>query len=89
MPVNSEVDGPTFVPPKYGVTKLGPARMIADTPGGGGWGDPFTRDPDLVLRDVRDGLVSTEAALQDYRVVITANQQSVDSAATAVARGQK
>ena len=89
VPVNSEVDGPTFVPPKYGVTKLGPARMIADTPGGGGWGDPFTRDPDLVLRDVRDGLVSTEAALQDYRVVITANQQSVDSAATAVARGQK
>ena len=31
-------DGARFIPPKYGVRRLGPARMIAHTPGGGGWG---------------------------------------------------
>jgi N-methylhydantoinase B len=40
------------------------------TPGGGGWGDPFERDPDSVLRDVRDGVVTVEAALADYGVVV-------------------
>ena len=81
------VDGEAFIPPKYGVTKLGPARMIAETPGGGGWGDPFNRDPDLVLRDVRDGLVSPEAARRDYGVVVTPNQRSFDVVATAAMRG--
>ena len=36
-------DDAQFTPPKYGVRRLGPARIVADTPGGGGWGDPFTR----------------------------------------------
>jgi len=38
--------------------------------GGGGYGDPFDRDPLLVLQDVRRGLVSTEKALELYGVVI-------------------
>ncbi len=37
-------------------------RLILELPGGGGMGDPAARDPDLVARDVRDGLVSAEAA---------------------------
>ena len=40
------------------------------TTGGGGWGDPFEREPDLVLADVRRGLVSVESAERDYGVVI-------------------
>jgi len=40
------------------------------TTGGGGWGDPFEREPDLVLQDVRRGLVSAESAERDYGVVI-------------------
>ena len=32
------------------------------TSAGGGFGDPFERDPDLVAADVRDGRVSPEAA---------------------------
>ncbi|MFQ5343786.1 MAG: hydantoinase B/oxoprolinase family protein [Anaerolineae bacterium] len=39
-------------------------------PGAGGYGDPTERDPSLVLRDVRDGKVSLEAARRDYGVVI-------------------
>ena len=82
-PVDTETDGPTFVPPKYGVRRLGPARMIADTPGGGGWGKPFEREPDLVLRDVMDGVVSVEGAERDYGVAIASDGLSVDAEATA------
>ena len=40
------------------------------TPGGGGYGDPFQRDPEAVLDDVRNGWVSSESARQNYGVVI-------------------
>ena len=86
VPVNTEADGPTFVPPKYGVQRLGPARMIADTPGGGGWGDPFEREPDAVLRDVMDDVVSVEGARRDYSVVIAEDGRSIDFDATAKLR---
>jgi N-methylhydantoinase B len=39
-------------------------------PGGGGYGDPFNRDPALVLADVENGFVSLERARKDYGVVI-------------------
>jgi N-methylhydantoinase B len=34
--------------------------------GGGGYGDPKTRDPAEVMRDVKAGLVSRESAVRDY-----------------------
>jgi len=40
------------------------------TTGGGGWGDPFEREPERVLRDVVQGRVSEESAERDYGVVI-------------------
>jgi N-methylhydantoinase B len=46
------------------------ALLRLRTTGGGGWGDPFEREPDLVLEDVLRGLVSIEAAERDYGVVI-------------------
>ena len=36
----------------------------------GGWGNPLERDPELVLKDVRDEYVSVEGAKRDYGVVI-------------------
>jgi N-methylhydantoinase B len=39
-------------------------------PGGGGYGDPFARDPRRVLDDVVNGYVSIVAAERDYGVVI-------------------
>ena len=44
--------------------------LIIKTPGGGGYGDPLRRKPELVLRDVIDGLVSEESAQEDYGVAI-------------------
>ncbi|MCB1743274.1 MAG: hydantoinase B/oxoprolinase family protein, partial [Gammaproteobacteria bacterium] len=85
-PHDAVADGGEFIPPKYGVRRLGPARMIAHTPGGGGWGDPLDRDPQLVLRDVRDGVLSVQAALRDYAVVLGGDDRSVDVAATGAAR---
>lgn len=40
------------------------------TNGGGGWGDPFTREEERVLADVRNGYVSIVGAARDYGVVV-------------------
>ncbi len=40
------------------------------TPGGGGWGDPYSRDPNKVLRDVTEELITVERAEQRYGVVV-------------------
>jgi N-methylhydantoinase B len=51
--------------------------------GGGGWGDPATRDPEAVLRDVRDGYVSIAAARDSYGVAIDPATMTIDEAETA------
>ncbi|MDN5844169.1 MAG: hypothetical protein L0H54_12080, partial [Alcaligenaceae bacterium] len=56
--------------PKYGVTSLDPIVLRAHSPGGGGYGNPFDRDPVLVARDVRDGVMTIEQARQAYGVVV-------------------
>lgn len=38
--------------------------------GGGGYGDPLERDPQMVLNDVRDHKVSVERARDEYGVVV-------------------
>jgi N-methylhydantoinase B len=64
------------------------------TNGGGGWGDPFARDPQRVLADVRDEYVSVEGAARDYGVVVVGDPQTdpeglqVDREATEKLRGQ-
>lgn len=50
--------------------------------GGGGFGDPFEREVEKVLQDVRDGLVSVERAREDYGVVIDPVGLVVDREAT-------
>jgi N-methylhydantoinase B len=52
--------------------------------GGGGWGDPLDRDPEMVAADVAAGLVSPQRAREVYGVVLTGD--SIDQAATAVLR---
>ncbi|HEY5882091.1 MAG TPA: hydantoinase B/oxoprolinase family protein, partial [Nakamurella sp.] len=61
------------------------------TTGGGGWGDPLSRPPAEVLRDVRWRKVSVEGARRDYGVVLaghggSVDECSVDEAATAALR---
>ena len=53
-------------------------------PGGGGVGNPRERDPQQVLIDVLDGLITVEDAKRDYGVVIA--NGTVDEVATRQAR---
>ena len=39
--------------------------------GGGGYGDPFDRNPEAVRDDVRNGYVSRESARNEYGVAVT------------------
>ncbi|MGH2459457.1 MAG: hydantoinase B/oxoprolinase family protein, partial [Chloroflexota bacterium] len=54
--------------------------------GGGGFGDPFERDPDRVREDVLDEKISIEAARWNYGVVIDPETLALDRAATREAR---
>lgn len=57
------------------------------TQGGAGYGDPFTREPALVLEDVLNGYVSLEAAKRDYGVAIDPATMMVDEELTRALRG--
>ena len=59
--------------------------LVLELAGGGGFGDPAARDPNQVARDVRNGLVSTESAENDYRVKLFPNG-SVDLTGTTTLR---
>jgi N-methylhydantoinase B len=61
-------------------------RIIIEGGGAGGWGDPQKRDPQLVLADVLDGLVSIHSAAADYGVVV--EDRTVDQEATAALRSR-
>jgi N-methylhydantoinase B len=57
-------------------------RLHIHTPGGGGYGDPLTRDPERVRQDVLDRKVSPERAQETYGVVLSGPSLSVDGEAT-------
>ena len=59
--------------------------LYFNTWGGGGWGDPCARDPQLVLADVRRSLVSVDGACR-YGVVIAGD--AVDAQATEKLRAE-
>jgi len=65
--------------------KAGDTLQIT-VPNSGGYGDPFERDPELVLSDVLDGFTTLELALSDYGVVIDRETMKVDEQATASRR---
>ncbi len=58
--------------PRFGKRPLKNAKFTVRSAGGGGWGDPRRRDPALVARDVRDGIVSADAARKQYGVALDA-----------------
>ncbi|MEK8127178.1 hydantoinase B/oxoprolinase family protein [Paenibacillus filicis] len=54
--------------------------------GGGGYGDPYRREPEAVARDVRSGLLSEAEARTQYGVALTADG-GIDESATQELRG--
>jgi len=66
-----------------GVNQCKPGDVIRFCqPGGGGYGSPLEREPELVAEDVANGYVSLEKAREDYGVVVDAATLGVDSTAT-------
>jgi N-methylhydantoinase B len=63
-------------------------RVSAHSSGGGGWGDPLERDPQLVERDVQLEYVTVQEAADAYGVVI-APDGKLDRAATAALRASR
>ena len=53
-------------------------RVVFRTAGGGGWGDPFEREPGKVRDDVARRLLSASSARQDYGVVLHGDDLIVD-----------
>ena len=62
-----------------------------ETPGGGGLGEPLERDAEAVVRDVKNGYVSPEYALDVYGVAVQESGGAVvlDEARTATARRER
>jgi len=60
--------------------------LVSIRTGGGGFGNPLTRDPASVLHDVLDGYISLKSARTDYGVVIDTTTLTLDEAATATHR---
>jgi len=68
------------------VVPLGPGDVFNLTSGGGaGWGDPYARPEELVVRDVLRGAVTPAAAREHYGVVFDAEGR-LDAAATKARR---
>jgi N-methylhydantoinase B len=72
------------------IETINPGERAANmNPGGGGYGDPYERDIDAVVWDVKNGLVSIEGAREDYGVVFSdPGKLIVDMEGTAAIRGQ-
>jgi N-methylhydantoinase B len=67
----------------FGLTQLKPGDVVTiDAAGGGGYGNPFLRDPQRVEDDVEEGYVCPERAREDYGVVIDPGTGKVDEKAT-------
>jgi N-methylhydantoinase B len=56
--------------------------VIIDAAGGGGYGNPLEREPEMVESDVIEGYVNLEKAKEDYGVVIDPKTMKVDEETT-------
>jgi N-methylhydantoinase B len=67
----------------YTLTRLKPGDVVTmDASGGGGYGNPLERPPEIVKNDVIEGYVSIEKAKEDYGVIIVADTMEIDQEAT-------
>ena len=63
--------------------------ILHEQPGGGGFGDPFTRDPERVAADARNEKISLEYARREHGVVLEPGTFKVDATATDALRARR
>lgn len=84
---DGEVTQPSPVPGKVSGFPLKTGDIVREeTAGGGGYGDPLKRDPELVRADVAEGYLSVGDAAQRYGVILT--ESGIDAAATREKRAE-
>jgi N-methylhydantoinase B len=75
--INPDTPQEKHLPTRYADYPLKAGDIFRlDTPGGGGLGNPFEREPAKVLADVIQGYVSPERAARDYGVAVVAKGRS-------------
>jgi N-methylhydantoinase B len=82
---DSEAHIPKHLSKEQDVPMRAGDRVSVETPGGGGYGDPFQRWPELVLEDVRLGFYTTKEAAEMFGVAVADGK--MDEAATTRLRG--
>ena len=90
--INPDRESAKRLPTRYADYPLSQGDVFRlDTPGGGGFDDPFERNPESVLADVREGYVTRAAAEKHYGVVVVETEcgLAIDAAATARKRSQR
>jgi N-methylhydantoinase B len=79
-------NGQDYIPPHLSKDQdilVGPGDQVrVSTPGGGGYGDPLERDPELVARDVRRAYYRIDDVAELFGVVLDPKTLHVDLAAT-------
>jgi N-methylhydantoinase B len=76
-------------PPKKFDNRLLPDDLFEVMPSpGAGYGDPLTRDPELVARDLAGGRLAEDQATGLYGVVLAGDPPRVDEAGTAARRDE-
>jgi N-methylhydantoinase B len=74
------------MPAKFAVELKRGDVVLHEQPGGGGFGDPFTRDPERVAADARNEKITLEYARREHGVVLEPGTCKVDPAATRALR---
>ena len=84
---DGEVTQPSPVPGKVSGFPLKAGDVVREeTAGGGGYGDPLKRTPELVIADVSEGYLTVGEAAHRYGVIMKGD--SVDAAATEAKRAE-
>ena len=63
-------------------------KVSINSGGGGGWGDPLERDPELVRKDVEYGYISLKKAQAEWGVIMNSSNLDLDIEATIQLRAQ-
>ena len=82
--------GRTYHPPHLSkdqdIPLVAGESVRVSTPGGGGYGDAFKRDPDAVAADVARGYYTVEQAAERFGVILAGTPPKVDTEATTARR---
>jgi N-methylhydantoinase B len=74
------------LPSKITTSLLPNTKVVLQTAGAGGYGDPFERDPAKVAKDVAEGFISPARAREAYGVAIDEKTGAVDETITKTLR---